>query len=458
VCARRRQQDTGQNRSGEIHLQMKPRLHIHSDCRIFGGADNMVGSLMRNETVSQRYDVRFSYRYSPEYEKGFRARVATGVKTYPLTLLDIDVLFVLSARLPPLLDKAWKLLVLLSQIRYVFLIWNTLTLWRLFRTERPDLLHINNGGFPGAYSCNSAVFAARLAGIRRILYVVNNIAIPYNSPLRWTDYPFDRLVANIVTVFTTGSTSAAAELRKVLRLSVDRVRSLHTGIAPRALHESREVLLERLGVASNRTLFAMVAVIEKRKGHAVILQAMQMLRNLLDPEEMPILLIVGTGAKLPDLKAVIRSNALEDCVHCVGFQSNVFDYMNAIDVVVLPSISHEDFPNVILEAMSLGKAVVGSRVAGIPEQIRDMESGLLVEPGDAVELAQALFRLTTNPDLRRRLGQNALDRFNDQFREEIAVARYVKLYDELFDGGLRECALRDGQGDAVEASHPVGGA
>lgn len=418
----------------------------------------MVGNVVGSEAVCRKYDVRFSYRYSPEYERGFRARVVTNAKTYPLRLRDLSTLHARSRRLPWLLDRMCKLLLLLLQIRYVFLIWNTFILWRLFRRERVDLLHVNNGGYPGAYSCCSAVLAARLAGVRRILYVVNNVAESYASPLRWTDYPFDRLVANTVTVFVTGSRSAAVQLRTVLRLPVDRVRTLHNGIAPRALRESRDAVRARLGVAGHRMVLAMVAVIEERKGHAVLLRAMQRLRDVLDPSEMPVLLIEGVGVRLPALEALIREFALDDCVRCVGAEPHVFDFINAADVVVLPSISHEDFPNVTLEAMSLGKAVVASRLAGIPEQIRDMECGLLVEPGNVGELADALLRLKANPDLRERLGRQARDRFNHLFRDDIAVERYVELYDELFDGGLREHALGDGQGDAVEASHPVGGA
>lgn len=412
----------------------RPRLHIHSDCRFFSGAENMVGNLVGSEAVRRQYDVQFSYRYTPEYEQGLRARVSTTARTYALRLPDAGALAEWPGGLPRLLDKAWKLLLFVLQIRYIFLVWNTLMLWRLFRHEGVDILHVNNGGYPAAYSCNAAVLAARLAGIRRIVYVVNNIAQPYTSPLRWTDYPFDRLVAGAVTMFITGSASAAIELRRVLRLPAERVRTIHNGIAPRALHEPREAVLERLGVDGSRTLLAMVAVIERRKGHAVLIEAMQMVRGLLCPAEMPILLIEGVGPRLAELKALIRDHALDDCVRYVGTEAHVFDLMNAVDVIVLPSISHEDFPNVILEAMSLGKPVVASRIAGVPEQITDMESGILVTAGNAGELAQALVRLVKTPELRQRLGRNGRERFNEHFRDDLAVSRYMALYEELWAG------------------------
>ncbi|MCX6545103.1 MAG: glycosyltransferase family 4 protein [Acidobacteria bacterium] len=414
----------------------KPRLHVHSDCQFFSGAENMVGNLVGSDALREQFDVSFSYRYTLEYERGFRSRVSTPVPTFPLRLRDTATLMELTGSLPKIVDRGWKLLLFLLQVRYFFLLWNTAILWRFFRRERVDILHVNNGGYPAAYSCNAAVLAARLAGIRRIVYVVNNIAQPYASPLRWTDYPIDRLVAGTVTVFVTGSGFAADALRRVLRLRVEQVRTIQNGIAPRRLHEDRGAVLERLGLAPDRTLLAVIAVIEQRKGHAVLIEAMRVMRGRLDPSEMPMLLIEGVGSKLAEVKALIRKHALDDCIHCLGSEEHVFDLMNTVDVIVLPSISHEDFPNVILEAMSLGKSVVASRIAGVPEQVTDMESGILIKPGDAGALAEALVRLVRNPGLRRTLGDNGLERFKAHFREDLAVSRYMALYEELCTGAL----------------------
>jgi glycosyltransferase involved in cell wall biosynthesis len=158
---------------------------------------------------------------------------------------------------------------------------------------------------------------------------------------------------------------------------------------------------------------------------------MEILRQSLGPDQMPLLLIEGVGPKVAELKALIESGGLGSFVRYVGTEPHVFDLLNAIDVVVLPSISHEDFPNVTIEAMSLARVVVASRLAGLPEQIEDDESGLLFTPGDADELARALTRVVTDPELRLRLSRNALSRYNNEFREDIAVSRYVRLYEEL---------------------------
>ena len=108
--------------------------------------------------------------------------------------------------------------------------------------------------------------------------------------------------------------------------------------------------------------------------------------------------------------------------------------MNAINIVVLPSVDREDFPNVILEAMCLGKPVLASRLAGTPEQIVDGETGLLVPPGKPHNLADALRKLLKDKDLCIKLGSKARDRFESNFTADIAVKRYLDLYKELIGG------------------------
>jgi glycosyltransferase involved in cell wall biosynthesis len=104
----------------------------------------------------------------------------------------------------------------------------------------------------------------------------------------------------------------------------------------------------------------------------------------------------------------------------------------------LPSIAHEDFPNVVLEAMALGKPVIASRIAGTPEQIEPGVTGLLEEPADPVGLAGGLIRLSADPDLRDRMGAAGKTRFEAEFTAERAAAAYSALYRELLDGRARK--------------------
>ena len=150
---------------------------------------------------------------------------------------------------------------------------------------------------------------------------------------------------------------------------------------------------------------------------------------------MPVLLIEGSGGIEGDLKSVVAKCDLNNEVRFVGREKQVFNLMNAVDIMVLPSIANEDFPNVILEAMSLGKPVIASRISGTPEQVIDQESGLLVEPRDVEGLADAISLLLNDEELRTSISHNACERFEQMFSARVAVLRYCQLYDKLLKGG-----------------------
>jgi glycosyltransferase involved in cell wall biosynthesis len=82
----------------------------------------------------------------------------------------------------------------------------------------------------------------------------------------------------------------------------------------------------------------------------------------------------------------------------------------ASDICVNPSEMYESFSYTCAQAMAAGKPVVASRIGGIPEVVADGECGILVDPGDAAQLAEAITRLACDRALRERMGEAAHDR------------------------------------------------
>jgi glycosyltransferase involved in cell wall biosynthesis len=107
--------------------------------------------------------------------------------------------------------------------------------------------------------------------------------------------------------------------------------------------------------------------------------------------------------------------------------------VGACDALVLPS-EVEGLPYVILEAMALSKAVVATRVYGIPEAVHDGETGLLVAPGNVAELASALRTVIENSGLRERMGRAGRARFEESFTLERQLAEMATLYRALLHG------------------------
>jgi glycosyltransferase involved in cell wall biosynthesis len=156
--------------------------------------------------------------------------------------------------------------------------------------------------------------------------------------------------------------------------------------------------------------------------------------------------IVGEGPWRAALEQQIDASNLRDHVMLPGSlpQEEVFSKLSACDIFTLPCIidangASDVFPTVLLEAMASSRAVISTRLAGVPEMIENEKSGLLVEPGNASELAAALEKLIGSPDLRRDLGDAARDRIEEKFRVETTFVPLRDLFDRHVgnDNGVR---------------------
>lgn len=105
-----------------------------------------------------------------------------------------------------------------------------------------------------------------------------------------------------------------------------------------------------------------------------------------------------------------------------------------VDVVVVPSLIPDSLSRVILEAMTAGRPVIGTRVGGTPELVEDEVTGLLVEPGDVGGLVRAIVRLLGDETLRRALGGRARRHVEERFDPKASVDRLIALYEEVLSG------------------------
>lgn len=410
------------------------KIHYHSDCPFFAGCENMLANFFNSEDFRQAHAVSFSYRESERYTMGFRRRVWRNLPVYPMAFPDLSDFIKLPDRWP-LLGKR----VVMAFLRWLFiaplLVYEIAVLFRLFRKLAPDILHINNGGYPAALSARVAAIAGKLAGVPRTLMVVNNMADDYQGFSGWLNYLVDRLVVRSVDQFVTGSVAAGARLRFVLSLPEHKVMAIHNGIALRKATADVAETRRRLGLNGfDGIIFGVVALLVPRKGHQVLLDAvlkMSIAGRLVDNDLK--ILIEGDGQLRQELVDFVNIHELTRWVQFVGDEENVVDFMSALDVLILPSVQEEDFPNVILEAMALGKPVIASRLAGTPEQVVDGVTGLLVEPRNDIQLGEAICRLMDNPKLGHEMGHAALTRFNARFTSNVALENYTNMYTKLFE-------------------------
>jgi glycosyltransferase involved in cell wall biosynthesis len=118
-------------------------------------------------------------------------------------------------------------------------------------------------------------------------------------------------------------------------------------------------------------------------------------------------------------------------VALAGWVDDPYPYLQAASVYVLPSLQEGSGSVALLEALQAGVAVVASALDGIPEDVTDGDSALLVPPGGRPELGQALARLLDDPGLRDRLARRARETYEARFGPERLVAALGEVYAEL---------------------------
>ena len=162
------------------------------------------------------------------------------------------------------------------------------------------------------------------------------------------------------------------------------------------------------------------------KGIQVLLRAATRLPRK-DPWRI---LVIGEGEAKESLKNLCRDLGIQERVFFTGFIPNheLPNYYSFADLAVFPSLADETFGVAICEAMACGRAVLSTRVGGIPELVADGESGVLVEPNNGAELGDQIARLLRDPDRRIELGESALDRVKRLFTWERVAERLKESY------------------------------
>jgi glycosyltransferase involved in cell wall biosynthesis len=170
-----------------------------------------------------------------------------------------------------------------------------------------------------------------------------------------------------------------------------------------------------------------IAALREEKQLHLLIEAFARIRNVREGVK---LLIVGGGYDEPRLRDRAAELGVMDGIVWIPAQTDVAEWMRAIDIFVLPSRS-ESFPNGLLEAMASGCCPVGSNVGGVPELIEHGKSGLLFRSGDSGELAECFRALLTNDELRARFASAAVNRAHTLFTLDRFVANTTDLYSTL---------------------------
>lgn len=388
----------------------------------------MVANFLNSEKLNEMFDVHFVYCYSERYEEGVKRRIKDMSKSEGIELLvetGQSKYITSKVALIALLQKlVWAVVYIVN--KYYSIYSNTKKLQKVFTKYSPDIVHINNGGYPAAASAQAAVIAAHRCGVKYIYYVVNNMAMSYTHPFRWLDVFVDPYIKKYVTKFITGSNNAGNHLKSVLGLSDLKQITLRNGIVQRSTTMSVADFKSKYGIPEGKLVFSTIANLELRKGHRYLLQAILELKEKGKIDNC-LFVLEGKGERELFIKSYITEHGLNDMVKLISVDA-IYDLYKVTDVTILPSIAKEDFPNTIIESMGMGIPVIGTRIAGIPEQIVPDRTGILIEPANVTQLKAAIVKMIENESFRMLCGEQAKIVFLENYTAERSVVSYIEIY------------------------------
>jgi glycosyltransferase involved in cell wall biosynthesis len=297
------------------------------------------------------------------------------------------------------------------------------TLWRFgrfvrfLRRERIDVVQ--------AYFPDSGYFgvpAAWLAGVRHRIRTRNNLG-------HWLT-PLHRLLGrglNVLTTCTIANCEAARQaLLEVEKPAAESVLVLENGVDLERFGDipplaQRSPAAPRAGVVAN---------LRPVKGLDVFVAAAA---RLGDRHRRAVFAVAGEGELRASLEEQARRGGLEGRFQVLGSMADVPGFLAGLDVAVLCSHA-EGMSNALLEYMAAGRAIVATAVGAATELIEDGTHGLLVPPGEAERLAEAIGRLLDDRQLARRLGEAARRRAWEHYSREAMVRRFEDFYEHLVAG------------------------
>ena len=300
----------------------------------------------------------------------------------------------------------------------IYFIWNSFIFIFYIKNLKPTIVHINNGGFPASEVCN------QLAIILKIFFPSVKIIYQVNSAPSTNSNIYVKKINGAVNYFITHSESNRSKLINI-GMSAEKVKAF-----PSFFNDDFSDDLQLF----DKSKFNIVSVgfLEKRKGHKLLIQALNHIKDLNSELYSQIHIhIIGSGEEYDNLVKCLMENKLESKVTLWGKRNDYLYFIKFCDVFVLPSIYDEDLPLVLLSAMKYSKKVISTKLAGIGEILNNRLDALLVDVTNnniSNNLGLAINEIYTNTELGKNLSVNIRKTYDLHFSELVYFNNINNLY------------------------------
>lgn len=195
---------------------------------------------------------------------------------------------------------------------------------------------------------------------------------------------------------------------------------------------TKRALRKKLGLSARDSIIMYSGRLVRGKGVEHLLHTWE---KVISSQKDVHLVIVGSGGGISlscedELRRFVSDRGLDAAVTFTGFTENVHEYLQAADLFVFPT-EYEAFGLSLVEAMACRLPVIATKVGGIPDIIRHLKNGILVEPGDSEALAREITNLLNQPQLAQSLAENARRTACQRYSIKTVSQRYIELFTTL---------------------------
>ncbi len=243
----------------------------------------------------------------------------------------------------------------------------------------------------------------------------------------------DKLLRPFTECLIVNSFEGARHWEKSLDLPAGACRVIYNGVdverfAPENIPPGRPIALaESVGLKTDLPIVGVVARLDPQKDPSNFLGA---IKHMASRQTRVQFVWVGDGPSRQSAEEMVRAYGIGDKVRFVGEQPDTPAWFSIFDIFVLPS-KCEGLPNVLIEAMAMGKAIVATDVGAVSEVVEHGVTGILVPGGDARALASAILELLSDEAMRIQLGRAARIEAARKFSMGRMVNETEALYKDL---------------------------
>ncbi|TSD03037.1 MAG: group 1 glycosyl transferase [Parcubacteria group bacterium Athens0714_26] len=255
-----------------------------------------------------------------------------------------------------------------------------------------------------------------------IVTEIQNIITGLGKKFTYTD----KLLKYITTACISTTNAVTEYATKVIKFPRRKIFEIPTNLVDKRKFEKeidKSVLKNELNISPDAKIVINIGRLVVQKGQKALLDAIPL---ILKEKLNTYFVIVGSGSQEEALKLQAKNLGVEDKVRFLGSRLDTPELLRSSDVFAFPSI-WEGQGLILFEAFFSRIPIVASNTGGIPDVVKDNETGILVRPGDADDLAKNILRVLDDPDFGARLAQTAYEKYKDR-----NMANAIKKIENVF--------------------------